>query len=73
MGWFNGCTKNLLTEILFLHDTSENTFSHRNEITVTTAEKINKKQEGLKVIPQVYCGQPCKVDSPHYDHDQKKV
>jgi hypothetical protein len=50
-----------------------NTFSHSNRITVTTAEKIIKIQEDLKLIPLVWSGQPCEVDSLPYDHDHKKV
>jgi hypothetical protein len=73
MAWFNVCTKNLLTQNLFLHDTSENTFSHRDGITITTVEKISKIQEGLKVIPQVWPGHHCEVDYLNYDHVQKKV
>jgi hypothetical protein len=63
----------LLTQKLFPNDISENNFSHRNGINVTTIEKISKIQEGLKVIPQVWSGHHCEVDYLNYDHVQKKV
>jgi len=57
---------------LYLHDTSENKFSHKNAITVMTGEKIRNIQEGLKEITEAWSGHSCEVDYVHYDHDFKK-
>ena len=72
MVFFERLYQKFINPKFILHETSENSFSHRKGITVTTVNKISKIQEHLKVIPQVWSRHHCEVDYLHYNHVQKK-